>query len=109
MRNKKAKELYGMLYGGKSMGFDMKLRFAIVNGVLTEKYAQKLTILNGLRNKCSHNWLLKTTIRRGKKPKDKKPPLLKFNSRDLHNVNVLKEFEKEFGAVYLHLYMKYAD
>ena len=109
MRSKKAKELYGMLHGGRSMGFDMKLHLAVVHGVLTEKYLDKLAILNGLRNKCSHNWLLKATVRKGKRPKDKKPPLLKFNNRDLHQIETIKEFEKEYGAVYLALYMKYAD
>jgi hypothetical protein len=65
--------------------------------------------LNTLRNKCSHNWLLKAPVRRGKRPKQKKPPLLLYRGRDLHNVDVLEEFLAEYDPIYYKLFGKYID
>jgi hypothetical protein len=50
--------------------------------------------------------MLKTVIRRGKHPKQKKPPLLFFRERDLHTVSVLKDFLNEYSVVYLRLYAR---
>jgi hypothetical protein len=69
--------------------------------------AEKLRELNSIRNKCSHNWLLNVPVRRRKKPAAPKPPLLTFRGKDLHNVQVLKGFCAEFGAIYYKLFLKY--
>ena len=71
------------------------------------KTKNRLATLNTLRNKCSHNWLLKAPVRRGKRPAQKKPPLLLYEGRDLHNVAALKEFAREYGAIYVKLWLKF--
>jgi len=109
MRTKAGKALRKMLYGGGSMGFDMKLSFATALGLLNSRTVKKLSELNTLRNKCSHNWLLKVPIRRGRRPKDKKPPLLFYRGRDLHKVAVIKDFAVEYGGIYVRLFVKYID
>jgi hypothetical protein len=106
-RSHSAPALRKMLFGGGSLGFDMKLNFAVALGLLTERTKEKLAVLNSLRNKCSHNWLLKAPVRHGKRPKQKKPPLLVYNGRDLHNVDALKEFTAEYGPIYYRIFLKY--
>jgi len=107
MRSQSGRALHKMLFGGGSIGFDMKLNFAAALGLLNAETKKKLMELNTLRNKCSHNWLLKAPERRGKRPKQKKPPLLLYQGRDLHNVAVLKEFASEYGPIYCKLFVKY--
>lgn len=106
-RSHAARALRKMLFGAGSLGFDMKLNFAVALGLLPEKTKEKLTNLNSLRNKCSHNWLLKAPVRRGKRPKQKKPPLLMYNGRDLHSVDALKDFAAEYGSIYYKLFLKF--
>ena len=89
-----------MLFGAGSLGFDMKLNFAMALGLINTPTKEKLMALNTLRNKCSHNWLLKTPVRRGKRPKQRKPPLLLYDGHDLHSVTALKDFVGEFGAIH---------
>jgi len=55
-----------MLYDRESLGFDMKLNFAVGLGLLTPTGREKLMELNIIRNKCSHNWVMNRAIRRGK-------------------------------------------
>ncbi|MGB8782721.1 MAG: hypothetical protein WCD02_06365 [Terriglobales bacterium] len=107
MRSKTAMALLNMLTGPRSMGFEMKLNFAFVLGLLNSKTKDRLIELNTLRNRCSHNWLLKAPLRRGRAPKKKKPPLLRYDGRDLHNVNVVKDFVAEYGVIYAKLFAKY--
>ncbi len=76
--SKSARALRRLLFGSGSVGFDMKLNLAVALGLINSKTHQRLAELNGLRNKCSHNWLLKVPSRRGKRPKQKKPPLLLY-------------------------------
>jgi hypothetical protein len=99
--------LHKMLFGGGSLGFEMKLNLARALGLITTKTKDKLAVLNTLRNKCSHNWVLKTHVRRGKRPAQKKPPLLLYEGRDLHGVAALKDFAGEYGAIYAKLYIKF--
>jgi hypothetical protein len=96
-----------MLFGAGSLGFDMKLNFAVALGLLKPKTKERLMDLNTLRNKCSHNWLLKAPVRHGKRPKQKKPPLLQYRGADLHNIATLKEFATEFGRIYYRLFVQY--
>ena len=53
------------------------------------------------------HWLLRVPVRRGKRPKQKKPPLLRYEGRDLHRVDVLEDFTREYGLLYVRLFMKY--
>lgn len=107
MRSKTAMALLSMLTGPRSMGFEMKLNFAFVLGLLNSKTKDRLIELNTLRNRCSHNWLLKAPLRRGRAPKKKKPHLLRYDGRDLHNVNVVKDFVAEYSVIYAKLFAKY--
>lgn len=40
-------------------------------------------------------------------PEAKKPPLLLYRERDLHNVDVLEDFLAEYGPIYYNLFAKY--
>jgi hypothetical protein len=72
-RSKTAMALLNMLTGRRSIGFEMKLNFAFVLGLLNSKTKDRLIELNTLRNRCSHNWLLKAPLRHGRAPKKKSP------------------------------------
>ena len=96
-----------VLSGSGSIGFDMKLNLAVALRLINSSTQKKLVELNQLRNKCSHNWLLNTPVRRGKRPKQKKPPLLLYKGHDLHSVDVLKEFSGAYGVLYANLFAKY--
>jgi len=109
MRSKTAQALLSVLIGPRSIGFEMKLNFAFVLGLLNSKTKDRLIELNTLRNRCSHNWLLKARLRRGKSPRQKKPPLLRYDGRDLHNVEVIEDFTSEYGMIYCKLFLKYGE
>jgi len=106
-RGRSAQALRKVLFGAGSVGFEMKLNLAVALRLLDTRTKAKLVELNALRNRCSHNWLLKATVRRGRRPQQKKPPLLSFRSRDLHRVTVFKEFSDEYGRLYVRLFAKY--
>jgi hypothetical protein len=106
-RTKSAQAVHRMLWGSGSIGFDMKLNFAVAFRLINGPTQKKLAELNRLRNKCSHNWLLKVPVRRGRRPKQKKPPLLLYKGRDLHRVEVLEDFTREYGPLYARLFSKY--
>jgi hypothetical protein len=106
-RTDSGKALQKMLFGSGSIGFEMKLNLARALGLINTKTKGRLAALNTLRNKCSHNWLLKAPVRRGKRPAQKKPPLLLYEGRDLHNVAALEDFAGEYGAIYLKLWLKF--
>jgi hypothetical protein len=105
-RSKRSRALHKLLIGAGSVGFDAKLNLAIAIGLLNSKEEERLRELNRLRNKCSHNWLLKVPVRRGRRPKQKKLPLLLYRGRDLHNVDVLREFSLEYARIYVKLFLK---
>ena len=108
-RTKAAKALRQMMWGSGSIGFDMKLKFAIALRLFNSPTQKKLEELNSLRNKCSHNWLLKEPVRRGKRPRQKKSPLLLYKGRDLHGVEALEDFTREYGLLYAKLFGKYLE
>lgn len=89
-----------MLSGGGSLGFDMKLNFAVALGVMNEATRRKLMELNTLRNRCSHHHVLTGNIREGKRRGQKKPPLLNFRGRRLHSTKVFKEFADEYWDIW---------
>lgn len=110
LRSQSAKALRGLLIGSESIGFHRKLSLALALRVITKSTKDRLHVLNNLRNKCSHNWILKIPVRYGKRPAQKKPPLLTYEGRDLHTIDALDAFVREYGAgIYLKLYLKYLD
>jgi hypothetical protein len=66
-RSQSARALRQMLYGGGSLGFEMKLNLALGLRIISGKTKERLVALNTLRNKSSHNWLLKVPVRYGKR------------------------------------------
>jgi len=109
LSSERGKAFRRMLYDHASLGFDMKLNFAVGLGLITPARRKQLMELNTMRNKCSHNWILNRAVRRGKRPAQLKPRLLQWRNNDLHKVAVVKEFVSEFGAVYLRLYAKWVQ
>jgi hypothetical protein len=109
LSSERGKAFRRMLYDRESLGFDMKLNFAVGFGLLTPSGHKQLMELNTVRNKCSHNWILNQVVRRGKRPKQLKPPLLLFRGKDLHKVAALKDLISEFSLVYLRLYAKWVQ
>jgi hypothetical protein len=109
VRSKSAHALRQMLWGRESIGFDMKLKFAVALRLINAPTQRKLEELNTLRNKCSHNWLLKVPVRRGKRPRQKKPPLLLYKGRDLHRIEVLEDFSVEYFLLHSRLFAKSLD
>lgn len=104
LRSQRGQALARMLEGAGSLGFDMKLNFAVIVGIIQPKMREKLRELNTLRNRCSHNWLLDVPIRRKRKPSQPKLMLLNFRGRSLYKVETLEEFMAEFGHLYYLIY-----
>lgn len=109
LSSERGKAFRRMLYDRESLGFDMKLNFAVGLGLISSAARKQLMELNAMRNKCSHNWILNRAVRRGRRPKQLKPPLLNFRGKDLHKVAVLKDFISEFSAGYFRLYAKWVQ
>jgi hypothetical protein len=108
-RTASGRALVKLLNGAGSMGFDMKLDLAIALKLLTAQTRHHLAELNRLRNKCSHNWLLRTPVRGKRGPRQKKPPLLQFRGRNLHDVTVFQDMAAEYGVLYARLFVRYLD
>ena len=109
LRSERGKAFRRVLYNRESLGFDMKLNFAVGVGLISPALRKKLMELNNMRNRCSHNWVLKKVGCRGKRPAQLKPPLLQFRGQDLHKVQVLKAFTSEFDTIYLRLYLRWVS
>ncbi len=109
MSTKRGKALRKLLASAEGFGFDQKLDLAVALGIINEKRRKRLAILNTIRNKCGHHWLLKEPVRRGRRPKQLKPPLLLYEGQDLHQVKTFNEFMAEFGPLYARLFVEYLD
>ena len=98
-----------LLYGADSLGFDMKLNLAVTLGIISARERKQLMELNTMRNKCSHNWVLRAPVRKGKRPRQKKPALLSFRGGDLHQFETLRKFCIEFGRIYYLLFLDFIE
>ncbi|MFZ0593469.1 MAG: hypothetical protein WAM39_23630 [Bryobacteraceae bacterium] len=107
MSTKPGRALRKMLFGAGSLGFDMKLNFAAALGLINATSQKQLMELNTLRNRCSHNWLLKMPVRYGKGPRQRKPPLLLYQGHDLHNVADLDDFVGQYWTIYAKMFYRY--
>jgi hypothetical protein len=72
----RGKALRKLMMNAGGLGFDQKLDLAIALRIIKDPRRKRLAILNTLRNKCGHHWLLKELVRKGKRPGQLKPPLL---------------------------------
>ncbi len=109
LRTDRGKTLRRILEGPGSIGFDTKLHLAVGVGLISRRMREQLAELNSIRNKCAHNWELNAKIRRGRRPRQTKPPLLNFRGQDLHRVSVLKGFIAEYSRLYVRLFLKSID
>lgn len=89
------------------LGFDQKLDLAVSLRVISDARRKRLAILNTLRNKCGHFWLLKAPVRKGRGRRQHKPPLLLYEGHDLHQVATFKEFLGEYGPLYAKMFVEY--
>jgi len=108
-RSSRRRLLDELLDGDGSIGFDRKLKFMRVFGIITKRTYDRLKVLNTLRNKCGHNWELNVPVRRGKRPRQLKPPLLPYGGGSLFEVSRLKDFIAEYGQLYFRLFLRSFD
>jgi uncharacterized protein with von Willebrand factor type A (vWA) domain len=109
MPTRRGKALRRLLTTAEGLGFDQKLELAVALRIVSDKRRKRLAILNTLRNKCSHFWLLKAPVRRGRRPRQQKPPLLQYEGRDLHHVATFEDFLAEYGPLYAKMFVEYLD
>ncbi len=109
MATRAGKALRKLLTTADGIGFDRKLELAVALRIISDKRRKRLGILNTLRNRCSHFWLLKTPVRKGRRPRQKKPPLLLYEGRDLHDIATFKDFLAEYGPLYAKMFFEYLD
>ena len=109
MPTRAGKALRKLLTTADGIGFDRKLELAVALRIISDKRRKRLGILNTLRNRCSHFWLLKSPVRKGKRPAQNKPPLLLYEGRDLHQVATFKDFLAEYGPLYAKMFVEYLD
>jgi hypothetical protein len=103
------KALRKLMTSAEGLGFDQKLDLAVALRIINDKRRKRLSILNTLRNRCSHFWLLKVPVRKGKRPRQKKSPLLHYDRRDLHQVATFKDFLAAYGPLYSTMFVEYLD
>jgi len=107
MGRPRGKALRRLLASAEGFGFNQKLDLAAALGIFSEKRRKRLAVLNTLRNRCSHYWLLKAPVRKGRRPRQQKPPLLQYEGRDLHQVATFRDFLAEYGPMYAKLFVEY--
>lgn len=103
------KALRRLLTTAEGIGFDRKLELAVALQIISDKRRKRLGVLNTLRNKCSHFWLLKTPVRKGRRPRQTKPPLLLYEGRDLHHIAAFRDFLAEYGPLYAKMFVEYLN
>jgi hypothetical protein len=107
MGSARGKALRKLMMSAGGLGFDQKLDLATALKIVSDARRKRLAILNTLRNKCGHHWLLKESVRKGKRPGQLKPPLLLYEGRDLHHVATFKDFLAEYGPLYARMFVQY--
>ena len=105
-RGARSKAVFELLKGGRAIGFDAKIRLLRALGLLRQPTIARLVELNKLRNRCSHNWLLKAHVRRGVKRRAPKRPLLQYGKGNLYHSGPLMDFHREFTRLYVRLFLK---
>jgi uncharacterized protein with von Willebrand factor type A (vWA) domain len=109
MSRPRGKAVRKLMMSAEGLGFDQKLDLAVALRMVSDKRRKRLAILNTLRNKCGHHWVLKGVVRKGRRPRQMKPPLLLYEGRDLHQVATFKEFLSECGPLYARMFVQHLD
>jgi len=107
MPTRRGKALRKLLKSAEGLGFEQKLELAVALKVVSDKRRKRLAILNTLRNRCSHFWLLKVPVRKGRRPRQQKPPLLQYDGRDLHKTATFRDFLGEYGPLHAKMFVEY--
>jgi hypothetical protein len=107
MRTRRGEALRKLLKTAGGLGFEQKLELAVALKIVSDKRRKRLAILNTLRNRCSHFWLLKVPLRKGRRPRQQKPPLLQYEGRDLHKTATFRDFLGEYGPLYARMFVDY--
>lgn len=100
-RSKSGKAMEKLISG---FTYDKKVELAFALRLFRQNTKTKLNEIGALRNKCAHNWLLNVRLRRGRPRQGRKPPLLQYGGKNLHRVDVLKEFMSVYAGVYIRLW-----
>lgn len=85
-----------------NLNYPTKLTLMRALDIVSEPLYQKLLVLNHIRNRCSHDWMLNPRYRK----KETKRPSLTFKNRSLWEIDVMREFIDEYGKIYLDLFMQ---
>jgi hypothetical protein len=107
MRARRGEALRKLLKTAGGLGFEQKLELAVALKIVSDKRRKRLAILNTLRNRCSHFWLLKVPVRKGRRPRQQKLPLLQYEGRDLHKTATFRDFLGEYGPLYARMFVDY--
>jgi hypothetical protein len=107
MRTRRGEALRKLLKTAGGLGFEQKLELAVALKIVPNKRRKRLAILNTLRNRCSHFWLLKVPVRKGRRPRQQKLPLLQYEGRDLHKTTTFRDFLGEYGPLYARMFVDY--
>jgi len=103
---KLARAVDQLLEGAGALNFERKLDLAEGTGLINKAIHDRLRELYRIRNKCSHNWLLDTPIRRRIQRRQPKRRLLEYRNKNLFEISVLRDFAAEYGSMYYKLFLK---
>jgi hypothetical protein len=107
MPSRRGEALRKLLKTAGGLGFEQKLELAVALKIVSDKRRKRLAILNTLRNRCSHFRLLKVPVRKGRRPRQQKPPLLLYDGRDLHKTATFRDFLGEYGPMHALMFVDY--
>ncbi|MGH9715704.1 MAG: hypothetical protein ACRD4R_03100 [Candidatus Acidiferrales bacterium] len=98
-------QLDELLTSGR-LRFEAKLKLARILGIITKKQHRQMEVLNVLRNKCAHNWMLDVARIRGTRIRPAKR-LLEYEGKNLFDLEALQDFMHIYGRIYLRLLETY--
>lgn len=103
---KLARTIEQLLEGSGALSFERKLDLAEGTGLIRRSEHTKLRELYRVRNKCSHHWLLDIPVRKRIQRNQPKRRLLDYQNRNLFQIEVLKDFVREYGSMYYKLWLR---
>jgi len=91
------------LEGVAAISFKKKLLLVRSMGLIDDRGFRKLVFLNKLRDNCGHIWILSRIKRKGVKRHKRKKPVLEYNGENLLNLEVFKDFFRDYSNIYLRM------
>lgn len=95
-----------LVSGDHSVNFKNKIVLLRSAGIIRKSQFDDLATLNKIRNKCAHNWMINSLIRRRVKRTKQKKHLLEYNGKNLYKLDIFKDFIGEYGHLYVQLWLK---